>query len=169
MARRTKFVDAALRAVIEGQSKFHFFGKERLVDDWLTPDQKNNAQALLSKRLSDKQAEENAKSPTPKPAVMQPSNKTSATLKIYGDTHINKSLRWDPSKDACFIIANGESRKGFDLTKLKDKGYIVGMNVLPLIAKVPLQAKKRAPPLRVSAELLRNIVSFNPSNIFDSV
>ena len=79
MARRTKFVDAALRAVIEGQSKFHFFGKERLVDDWLTPDQKNNAQALLSKRLSDKQAEENAKSPTPKPAVVQPSNKTSAT------------------------------------------------------------------------------------------
>ena len=68
MARRTKFIDAALRAAIEGQSKFHFFGKERLVDDWLTPDQKNNAQAVLSKRLNDKQAVENAKPPAPKPA-----------------------------------------------------------------------------------------------------
>jgi len=133
MARRTKFIDAALRAAIEGQSKFHFFGKERLVDDWLTPDQKNNAQAVLSKRLNDKQALENAKPPAPKPADTPSPIVATEKFNKYGETLINKSTRWDPNQDACFIIANGESRKGFDLTKLKDKGYIIGMNVLPLI------------------------------------
>ena len=133
MARRTKFVDAALRAVIEGQSKFHFFGKERLVDDWLTPDQKNNAQAVLSKRLNNKQALETAKPIPPKPADEPLHSVLSEKYNKFGETHINKSTRWDPERDPCFIIANGESRKGFDLTKLNDKGYIIGMNVLPLI------------------------------------
>ena len=132
MGRRTKFVEAALRATLAGHSKFEQFGKTRNVDDWLTKEDKANAKALLDKKIADQQAL-GTRPPTPKLDFKPAHALMSEKYDKFGETHLNKSINWNTENDPCFIIANGESRKGFDLTKLVGKGYIIGMNVLPLI------------------------------------
>ena len=115
MGRRSKFEEAALRAAIDGQQQFICFNKSRLVSDWLTKDQlkdpKKNLELMLSRQ-----------SITPQP---NPRTPNAEPIPI-------KDTKYSPDYDPCFIIANGESRRGFDLNKLKDKGYIIGMNVLPI-------------------------------------
>lgn len=117
MARRTKFQEAALRAVIDGQQQFICFNSTHLASQWLTPEQMANPKQHLDAMLASRKA--NIKQPPPVIEHKQP-------IPI-------KDTQWTPEHDPCFIIANGESRRNFDLNKLKHKGYIIGMNVLPVV------------------------------------
>ncbi len=114
--RRTAFKIAACEALLKGQSTFTRFGKSANIGDWLTPEEQANPKQSLEalQKLIQQQ----------KPAVSLP--------KELPPTVPVKDTDYKPDGDICFIIANGESRKNFDLNKIKGKGYIIGMNVLPI-------------------------------------
>ena len=115
MGRRSKFQEAALRAHINNNKQFVCFNKTHLVKDWLTPAQLEDPKSHIE------QIEQAKKTATP------PAQPTTTAKEIpIKDTY------WTPEHDPCFVIANGESRRNFDLNKLKHKGYIIGMNVLPV-------------------------------------
>jgi len=127
MARRAKFKETALRAILEGKSTFKQFGKTRLVDDWLSPEEKKNAKSLLEKRLNNKQEQAKKEAEQPRTAPIIPVTPPSRPKTT------NTKAVFNPQADCCFIIANGMSRASFDLKQLVGKGYIIGMNVLPLV------------------------------------
>lgn len=119
MGRRSKFREAALKAVVLGKDQFDCLGKHTRVDDWLSSEEKLKAKTLLEQISQSK--------PTPKP-------KPRPTAPIKGATPTPlKDTQWNGDTDPCFIIANGESRRGFDLNQLKHRGYVIGMNVLPIV------------------------------------
>ena len=117
MARRSQHVEAALRAAIDGHKQFICFGTSHSVSSWLSPGQIKDPKSALQTLLESK------KSKTPSQPSVAQENKQPIPI---------KDTSWQPEHDPCFIIANGESRRGFDLNQLKNKGYIIGMNVLPI-------------------------------------
>ena len=117
MGRRAQNREKALYAVIQGKTEFETFGKIKAVTDWLKPEEIQNASSLIASLEQDREKlrlvrEELEKNPPPPPV---------------------KDTRWNNDIDPCFIIANGESRRNFDLKQLSNKGYIIGMNVLPIV------------------------------------
>lgn len=117
MARRAKFTESALRAVINGQQQFICFNSTHPVTSWLNADQIKRPQYYLDQ-------------------LQQAKNKTKVEVEVQTPPRQPipiKDTGWTPDHDPCFIIANGESRRNFDLKKLKGKGYIIGMNVLPIM------------------------------------
>ena len=108
---------AACEAVLRGEQTVTCFGKTGQVSAWLSPDQIANAKQTL--------ATLKAQEPVKKP---QSSAHTLPKVPLPP-----KDTAYKPKGDVCFIIANGESRRGFDLNQLKNKGYIIGMNVLPIV------------------------------------
>ena len=115
MGRRSQFQEAAMRAALQKQTQFVLFGSTRSVSDWLTPQEIADPQTALTKHLAGKGAKNTAPSqPTAQPIPIKDT--------VYSAEH-----------DPCFIIANGESRRGFDLHQLTGKGYVIGMNVLPIV------------------------------------
>ena len=118
MARRAKFTEAALRAHIDGQKQFICFNNSHTVANWLNQDQLQRPQHYLDQLQQAKTVKKQLQ-PEPQEPPRQP-------IPI-------KDTGWTPDHDPCFIIANGESRRNFDLNKLKHKGYIIGMNVLPVV------------------------------------
>lgn len=116
MGRRSKFQEAALRAAINNQKQFVIFDRSRNVSDWITSEQIANPKKALEIHLAGKKTASKLVEPVP----------TAQPIPV-------KDTGYMPDHDPCFIIANGESRRGFDLNQLKNKGYIIGMNVLPLV------------------------------------
>ncbi len=115
--RRTLMRIEAYKAHLAGKKTFSCFNKTNIdINAYLDETMKSNAVANLEK-LQKLQEEKNK--PAPEPA--QPINIPP------------KNTNYDPEHDPCFIIANGESRRGWDLNKMKGKGYIIGMNVLPVV------------------------------------
>ena len=115
--RRTLMRIEAYKAHLAGKNTFNCFNKTNIsVDAYLNKDMKQHAKKNLEKLQT---LQEQKKTPPPAsqaPAFIPP-----------------KNTNYDPHNDPCFIIANGESRRGWDLNKLKNKGYIIGMNVLPVV------------------------------------
>lgn len=107
----------ACRAVIKGQSEVRCFGKTGQVTAWLKPEEIANPQQTLEKftKLLADQPVAGAQKVEPAPPIPK------------------KDTDYKPKGDVCFIIANGESRRNFDLHQLPDKGYVIGMNVLPIV------------------------------------
>jgi hypothetical protein len=114
--RKLRWRIAACEAVLRGEDTVTCFNKTGPIKAWLTADQIANAKATLD-TLKSQQPPKPA--PTPK-------------LDLPKEPIPPKDTDYKPKGDVCFIIANGESRRGFDLNTLKHKGYIIGMNVLPL-------------------------------------
>lgn len=115
MGRRSKFQEAAMRAAINNQTQFVLFDQSRNVADWLTAEQlKNPKKALEDHLLGKGKTEKTEPQETAKPIPIKNT--------VYSAEH-----------DPCFIIANGESRRGFDLNQLTGRGYVIGMNVLPIV------------------------------------
>jgi len=119
MGRRSVFKEAALRAVLSNQTQFICFGKSCNINAHLTPQQIKNPQASLDEIEKEKQKTKIIKQADPVKPSAQP-----IPLKNTG---------WNGDRDPCFVIANGESRRNFDLSLLKHRGYIIGMNVLPIV------------------------------------
>ena len=117
MARRKlQWRIAACESAIRGQTVVTCFNKQGPVSAWLTPEEIKDPHTALKKYQS-LQAQKSKPAPTknvPEPPVPK------------------KDTDYKPKGDVCFIIANGESRRGFDLHKLSNKGYVIGMNVLPI-------------------------------------
>ena len=112
--RRAQWRLASAQAAVRGEKTVSLFGKTGDVSAWLNPEQLKDPAKTLAElekitRLSSR-------------AILPPSEPIPP-----------KDTEYKPEGDVCFIIANGESRRNFDLNKLKDKGYIVGMNVLPVV------------------------------------
>jgi len=107
---------AACEAVMRGEHTVTCFGKTGPVTAWLSPQQIADPKATLE--MLKKQD-----------AVKKPPSPATNLPKIPIPP---KDTAYRPRGEICFIIANGESRRGFDLNKLKNRGYIMGMNVLPL-------------------------------------
>ena len=107
---------AACEAVIRGEQTVKCFGKEGPISAWLTQQQIADPRGTLEQLKK----QEAVKRPAPT-ANNLPKEPIPA-----------KDTAYKPKGDVCFIIANGESRRGFDLNQLKNRGYIIGMNVLPL-------------------------------------
>ena len=107
---------AACEAVIRGEQTVKCFGKEGPISAWLSPKQIADPQGTLEQLK--KQEEVKRPAPTVNNLLKEPIPA--------------KDTAYKPKGDVCFIIANGESRRGFDLNQLKNRGYIMGMNVLPL-------------------------------------
>ena len=108
--RRTLMRIGAYKAYLAGETHFNCLNKKNIdINAYLDDGMKANAK----QNLADLE----------KQAVQQ--------------THIRKLPKKDtdykPKGDVCFIIANGESRRDFDLHQLPDKGYVIGMNVLPIV------------------------------------
>lgn len=115
--RRRTWKKACSEALIKGESKATCFGKTTDISAWLTQEE-----------LSD------PKSTWKKYKDVQPTQNKSTNLPRIPEPQIpQKDTDYKPQGDVCFIIANGESRKNFDLNKMKGKGYIIGMNVLPIV------------------------------------
>jgi len=117
MGRRSEQRAKALFAVIQGHSQFVFNTKTRLVADWLTPEEIANADKLWKEIESKREKSVKQKHETVAKPLVIPS----------------KNYNYNQDKSPCFIIANGESRRNFDLHQLKGKGYVIGMNVLPIV------------------------------------
>ncbi len=114
--RRTLMRIEAYKAYLNGQTTFAALNKNNInVDAYLDAGMKANAKENLSK------LQEIQKTSKVRPRLV-------ATEPIP-----HKDIEYKPVGDVCFIIANGESRRDFDLHKLSDKGYVIGMNVLPII------------------------------------
>ena len=114
--RKLRWRIAACEAVIRGESTVTCFNKTGPVNAWLTADQIANPKATLNVLK--------ATQPTPQPRPPK--------LDLPKEPIPPKDTAYKPKGDVCFIIANGESRRGFDLHSLNNKGYVIGMNVLPL-------------------------------------
>ena len=118
--RRLQWKIAACESAINGQTTVTCFNKSGPVSGWLTPEELKDPKATLEKyknsQLSNsKPIAVNVAKPVAEPSVPK------------------KDTDYKPKGEVCFIIANGESRKGFDLNKLTPKGYVIGMNVLPVV------------------------------------
>ena len=112
--RRAQWRLAAAKAAVQGKTTVTLFGKSGDITAWLNPEQLKDPAKTLAElekitKLSTK-------------AILPPAEPIPP-----------KDTEYKPEGDVCFIIANGESRRNFDLNKLKGKGYIVGMNVLPVV------------------------------------
>ncbi len=112
--RRAQWRLAAAKAAVQGKTTVTLFGKSGDITAWLNPEQLKDPKKTLAElekitKLSTK-------------AILPPAEPIPP-----------KDTEYKPEGDVCFIIANGESRRNFDLNKLKGKGYIVGMNVLPVV------------------------------------
>ena len=107
---------AACEAVIRGEQTVKCFGKEGPISAWLSPKQIADPQGTLEQLKKQEVAKRSAPTVNNLPKEPIPA----------------KDTAYKPKGDVCFIIANGESRRGFDLNQLKNRGYIMGMNVLPL-------------------------------------
>lgn len=116
--RRIAWKIASCEAALKGQTTVNLFGKTGQVSAWLTAQELANPEQVL-KTLQ--QNHPKAK-PLPNTLPTEPLNDVP-----------HKNTDYKPDGDVCFIIANGESRKDFNLNKLKNKGYIIGMNVLPIV------------------------------------
>ena len=114
--RRIQWQVAACEAVLRGEKTVRCFGKTGEVTSWLSAEQMRDAKTTLAE----------LKAVMPDPKTLPPKNRPKSV------PIPPKNTEYKPKGDICFIIANGESRRGFDLNKLKGKGYIMGMNVLPL-------------------------------------
>ena len=114
--RKLRWRIAACEAVLRGEDKVTCFNKTGPVNAWLTPEQISNAKATLDLLKSQE---------PPKPPRVP-------KLDLPKEPIPPKDREYKPKGDVCFIIANGESRRGFDINQLKDKGYVIGMNVLPI-------------------------------------
>ena len=116
--RRTAFRIAAYEAYLKGETTFRCLGKDNVhIDAYLDEGMKKNAKqnlAKLTELVKKREAPVYKGVPNRQPIP-------------------EKDIEYRPKGDICFIIANGESRKDFDLNKLKGKGYIMGMNVLPIV------------------------------------
>lgn len=119
MGRRSTFREAALRAAIADQKQFVCFGKSRSVQGHLTSQEIKNPKFYLEEIEKEKQ-----KSAKQHPHPTHQPSANPIPLKDIG---------WNGDVDACFVIANGESRRNFDLHQLKNRGYVIGMNVLPIV------------------------------------
>lgn len=108
---------AACRSAIKGHSEVACFGKTGQVSAWLKPEEIANPQQALEKYLKIIPDQPVAPAKSDEPVAPVP----------------KKDTNFKPKGDVCFIIANGESRRNFDLHKLSDKGYVIGMNVLPIV------------------------------------
>ena len=113
--RGTKWRIAACEAVLRGEQTVTCFGKTGNITAWLTAEQIADPKSAIKKLQA-----------------QLPPQKPPATAQLPKEPIPTKDTAYKPKGDVCFIIANGESRRDFDLNKLKNKGYIMGMNVLPL-------------------------------------
>ncbi len=114
MSRRSKWRVAACEAAILGKSTVTLFNKSGEISAWLSPDEIKNPQKYIEK-------------------FREIASKAKVSPRDIEREVPPKDTSYRPQGDICFIIANGESRKGFDLNKMRDKGYIIGMNVLPIV------------------------------------
>lgn len=116
--RRAKWRVAACEAAMQGRDTVTLYGKSGQISAWLSQEELANPAKHIDKlREGLKKAKRERKNP-----------------EAYIEREVPpKDTAFKPKGEVCFIIANGESRKGFDLHKLRDKGYIIGMNVLPII------------------------------------
>jgi len=114
--RRTIMRIEAYKAYLNGHTKFAALNKNNInVDAYLDADMKANAKENLQK------LEEIYKKSKIRPQ------------RVPTEPIPSKDIEYKPVGDVCFIIANGESRRDFNLHKLKDKGYVMGMNVLRIV------------------------------------
>lgn len=116
--RRIAWKIAACEALLRGHTTVTVFGKSGKIVDWLTPEEQSNPKKCLESLQKS--------APAPKPALRSLPNEPEPNIPV-------KNTDYKPDGDICFIIANGESRKNFNLDKLKGKGYVIGMNVLPIV------------------------------------
>ena len=118
MSRRIHFRIAAYKAYLAGKTKFNALNKQDVsVDAYL--DNAMKAKAKENLETLSAQANKVAEKKVLNPILKEPLPP--------------KDTAYRPKGEPCFIIANGESRKNFDLNKLKGNGYIIGMNVLPIV------------------------------------
>ena len=114
--RRTLMRIEAYKAYLAGETRFNCLNKNNIdINAYLDAGMKKNAKANLAN-------------------LQQEATKNPASVRhsLPKEPIPPKDTAYKPKGDVCFIIANGESRRGFDLNKLKDLGYVIGMNVLPL-------------------------------------
>ena len=114
--RRLLWRISACESVIAGRTNCFLNNKEGQISAWLTPKEQKNPKDTLKQLLNEQQKRKSANRPTVKPPPIP-----------------KKDTDYKPKGEVCFIIANGESRRGFDLHKLSSKGYVIGMNVLPVV------------------------------------
>jgi len=112
--RRQQWRLASAQAAVRRETTVSLFGKTGEVSAWLNPEELKDPAKTLAELEKTVKISSRANLPQPEPIP-------------------SKDIDYKPEGDVCFIIANGESRRNFDLNKLKDKGYIVGMNVLPVV------------------------------------
>ena len=112
--RRAQWRLASAQAAVRGETKVSLFGKTGEVSAWLNPEQLLDPKKTLAELQ--KTVKLTAKANLPPVEPIPP-----------------KDTDYKPEGEVCFLIANGESRRNFDLNKLKGKGYTFGMNVLPVV------------------------------------
>jgi hypothetical protein len=119
--RRTLMRIGAYKAYLSGATTFNCLSKTNInIDAYLNAGMKANAKANLANLEKQIQQQKEKKANTP------PGDAEPKFIPL-------KDTNYNPDNDPCFIIANGESRRGFNLNQLKHKGYIIGMNVLPVV------------------------------------
>ncbi len=112
--RRAQWRLAAAKAAVRGETHVSLYGKTGQITAWLNPEQLKDPKKTLAELEKITRVSHKANQPPPEPIPP-------------------KDTGYKPDGEVCFIIANGESRRKFDLNKLKGKGYIIGMNVLPVV------------------------------------
>ena len=112
--RRAQWRLASAQAAVRGEKTVSLYGKTGEISAWLNPEQLKDPKKTLAEL--EKITKKSYKAEIPKSEPIPP-----------------KDTAYKPDGEVCFLIANGESRRVFDLNKLKGKGYIVGMNVLPVV------------------------------------
>jgi len=115
--RKLQWRIAACESAIRGETVVKCFNKQGLVSAWLTLEEIKDPHAALKKYQSMQ--------------VVKPKSVTADN--VPQPVVPTKDTDYKPKGEICFIIANGESRRGFDLHKLTPKGYVIGMNVLPIV------------------------------------
>ena len=119
--RRTLMRIGAYKAYLAGQDKLNCLNKQNIdINAYLDAGMKANAKENLAKLQKE----------TSKPTPQTHNRKTNV---VKAPPIPKKDTDYKPKGEVCFIIANGESRKDFDLHQLSNKGYVIGMNVLPIV------------------------------------
>lgn len=117
--RRTLMRIGAYKAYLAGQDKFNCLNKQNIdINAYLDAGMKTNAKENLAKLETSK---------------LTPQTQNRKTNVVKAPPIPKKDTDYKPKGEVCFIIANGESRRGFDLHQLSSKGYVIGMNVLPVV------------------------------------
>ena len=130
--RRAKWRVAACEAAMQGKDVVTLYGKSGQTSAWLSPEELANPAKHIEKL---REGLKNAK-------------RERRNAEAYIEREVPpKDTAFKPKGEVCFIIANGESRKGFDLHKLRNKGCSIIASKSCKIKTLPKRDPYKSMPL----------------------